>query len=459
MIQFAYAALTARILTPSDFAIYAIAVIVANLVAVFSVAGLGQAVARLDVLDASLLRSLSTVSFVVGLAAMLIVAAPASLWALLWNSPSSGPAIALAGVTALFAPAVGLLSGYMRRVGKFRILSIVQLGSSLAAFGVSFVMVLVWRSSLSLVASAVMLQIFCWIALAIICRRNILPGRVRWKETAPHLSFSWRVTAANLMSFALENVPKLLVSRFSGPVQLGYWNRADVIATVPFDRLNAAVAQVLYPEYRHDAGNPSRVGRRWPDMLALVAWLTVPLACFVAGAAPVLVPLLLGPAWVEAVPFVTALALASALRGISLQLASALEAIARFKWIWAAQGVLLAALVPVGILTSVTGNIWIAIGYCVVFPAARHAFQLIMCVRAGFFPLGLVLRAYLQPGLIGMFAFATARMAAETTGALPLVMRVITEGLLALAAVCAIWLLRRRLGIWALLSTYGFGKN
>ena len=452
--QFIYTAITARLMDPADFAIYAIAIIIANLVAIFSVAGLGQSVARLETLDKPLLRSLSTISFVVGIFAMVVIVIPAPLWAGLWRNSEATPAIALVGATAFFAPAVGLISGYMRRVGRFRTLAIVQLVSTVLSFGVSLLMVLIWRSPLALVAAAVLLQWFSLIGLSIATRARMLPGKLDWAKSAPHLAFSWRVTAANIMSFALENVPRLLVSRYSGPTPLGLWNRADVVATVPFDRVNTALSQALYPEYRHDLLTTDRISRRWPDMLAVAAWMSVPASALVAGAAPALVPFLLGEGWVASVPFVTVLALASAGRGVSMQLASALEAIGRFRWIWISQSVLLAALFPVVALMVITADVWIAISFALIFPILRHVIQLVFCFRERLFSPRAILEAYWQPIFAGVLLFCGARAVTIAVASCGVWAQIGCLAVFFGSVLLVAWLLRGRLSAWTLLTRY-----
>ena len=400
LLQMIYAGLTSRLLPKSVFGTYAVATLIASLIAILSVSGLGQSVARSEMLERSLLRALATLALITGTIAFALITPIANLWAAAWGNHAAVQSIALVGVSALAAPSVGLLSGLLRREGRFRTLAIDTTVGTALALAISAVLVWRLRTPWALILAPVLTQWLTYLLYMGSTAFRYTPGRVN-RAALSHLSFSWRVSVANLMAYGIENIPRFAVSRALGAAQLGSWNRADVLTTNPFDRLQTAVMQTLYPEFRHGRFSEDRRKLAWSEILTVIAWITVPASFLLAGILPVLIPVVLGGRWVSVTNLAVVLALAAGFRGMAVQLSSALEAVARFRWIWSVHGILLTVQLGTSLLVFETRSVWPAIIAQIVVPATRHGLHLMLCWRRSMIDGPSLLRGYSEA-----FAFA-----------------------------------------------------
>ncbi|MDQ0100644.1 O-antigen/teichoic acid export membrane protein [Paenarthrobacter nicotinovorans] len=460
VMQFAYAAVTSRMVGPDVFGIYSVAVLVANLIAILSAAGLGQSIARsAHALDGTI-RGLATISFGYGVAAVLLISPLAPAWATLWGNPQAINSIMLVGLSAVFAPSVGLLSGLLRRRRQFRQVAISTVIASSLALISSAGLVAIFRSPEALIAAPALTQVFTYFALQASLRWKALPGVVG-RDVIDHLSFGWRVSVANLLAYGIENVGRWAVSRAVGQSALGFWNRADVITTVPFDRLQGAMMQALYPELGKDRENTERVRRVWTDVLIVVGWISIPASAFLAGAIPSLVPIVFGPDWNDIIGIAVILSFAAGFRGVSVQLASALEAAGRFGWIWASHGVLLAVQICGAIGVSVTGSLWYAIFGMLAVPLIRHAMQVTLCASRGILDSMRLLRGYIVILLLSAVCWSLAYSAsvfALSLDANPWICVAVLGLALAIVALLT-FAFRKSIPIFALIRQYGLGRS
>lgn len=413
-VQFVYAAIASRFVTPTEFGIYAIALLISSFAQILSVSGLGQSVARSDDVDRRLLSSLATYGLFLGVAAAALVAGPSSLWAGLLSDRAASSSIALVGVAALFAPSVGLLSGLLRRLGRFRQLSLATIAATLLSQSISILVVVVNPSAVSLVLAPVLLQVVLYVCCQSFLPHRVLPGRLV-RETLGHLSFTTKTTGSNILSFVVDSAPKAAVSSGMGPAALGFWNRADVLSTIPFDKLQSSISQVVYPQYRHHLSGTSDARIFWTDALLVSAWVSVPVSAFLAGGAPILVPLLLGPGWESVVPIAVALLISAGLRGPSIQLAAALEAAGRFRWIWITHAVLVSLQVFVVMAIFLTDSLWPGVVSIAAVALLRHAIQLRQCLGEPLLASQRLLRGYsevlLASIVLGLFAASVSYLA------------------------------------------------
>jgi len=356
VLQFGYAAITSRIVGADGFGAYAVALSAGALVALIGTAGIPGAVGRMVSLDKTKLRALSVAAVWLGLASGLVLVLTAPLWAALWRTPEAAPAIRATAVGAACAPLLGLLTALTRRLGRFRWLAGATVGSSAVGMVVGVLVVLRSRNAESLVFASVASQLLLTVALYSAARMEF-EGRWRAKSALSELSYSAKLTGSRMVAYLSGNVGRWSVTTSLGAAAFGQWNRAEAVSTVPFHQLQSAMMQATYPEFRHDREGPERAFRIWADVVAMVAWVAVPLACVGAVIVPLLVPALFGPGWETAARMVPVLMIAGGIQCVVMILSSALEALGVFKWLWLAQCAALTVQIAGAIGVAVTHSI------------------------------------------------------------------------------------------------------
>lgn len=392
--QFCYAAITSRSVDANGFGAYAIALMVSGFVGLIANGGLGQTVARMTTLRAETLRSLLTFALLLGIIAAIFLFATAGLWAHIWGVPSASDPIRACAVAALLAPVLGLSSGLIRRLGRFRHLALATLVTNLCGFITGALAVRLFHNATSLLVSPLVAQVLLTFTLLWLSR-HYLGSLASLRASKGHLRFSWQVTIQNLGSWLTNNLSPWALSHLFGAFILGQWNRSEVLTTVPFNQVQTAMVQAVYPEFRHDIDGSSRARRVWPDLLGLAAWLAFPLAGVTAVVAPVATPVLFGEGWDLAAAYSPLLAVIAGLRMVRVLLGAAVEALGRYRWMWLGIGLeFVGACVGVSIAVW-THSVWSVFAGMGVGVLAAHLAHILVCTRAGYIDLRVVARHYI----------------------------------------------------------------
>lgn len=398
VVQFVYAAITSRIVGADGFGAYAVALAVSGFAILIATGGLGQSVGRMVVLEAARLKALVTYALLLGLGSSVFLFASTPLWVQIWSAEGATSAIHLAVINAFTAPLFGLATGLVRRLGKFRQLAVATLTTNVVGMCVGAACVFVWPTAAALMVSAIVAQtLLLLVALGLSDR--LLLGMRSVGAARSDITYSWQLTATSFASYLTHNLTKISVTRAIGVSALGQWNRAEVFTTVPFQQIQSAMIQAVYPEFRHVRHDRERANRIWTDLVVLVAWLVMPASAAVSVVAPVAIPLVFGPGWEDAAAISVALAFVGGLQVLSSLLGGAIESLGRFKWIWANTLLLLSLQIVAVVAILYLRWIWIAIGVLVLTGIVRHAVQIVFCLRAGYLDNKRLARGYLSATL------------------------------------------------------------
>lgn len=394
-IQFLYAAITSRAVDDVGFGIYSIALAISALLSLIAGGGLAQTAGRMLELAPRRVSAIAYYGLLLGLAAATLLLATADVWAAAWSTPeASGPTRVMA-ITVFFAPFYALSTGLLRRQNRYRILAGTTLAGNILGMGAGTCVVLLWPSPTSLLVSPVLSQAFIAITAAWM-NRSLFSRFARLSDAGPDIRYSGRLTATSIVGYLNGNVGKWAISTGLGAAPLGQWNRADVVTTVPFHSIQAALIQAVYPEFRHDIGSSTRARRVWTDMLNLVAWLAWPLAAVAAVIVPAVMPVLFGPGWGLASALATPLALVGGLQIVAATLSSGIEALGRFRWLTVTLGVQAAVYVGAASAAIATQSLVPIVAGLFTATLGQHVIQVAICSRRGYLAPWTLYRGYLS---------------------------------------------------------------
>lgn len=402
--QFGYAAVTSRLVGPSTFGAYAIALAVSGLVALLLSGGVTQSVARMKELEISRLRGLVTFALAIGICGSLFIWMTASIWAAVWGDNDATPVIQFLALNALIAPLTSVATTVLRRQGSFRRLALGTFISNVLGMGIGLAACLLYRSATALAVSAVAAQLLLLMASLFSCQR-VLWGLASVRRARAEIVFSSNLTGIKLAEYLVGNMLRFGVSRWLGSSYFGHWNRADTLATLPFQQVQNALLQAVSPEFRHDIDNPGRAHRVWSDLLTLVAWFALPASAAAAVLLPVIVPLMFGPGWEIAAMISAPLALSAGLQTVSTVLSSAVESLGRFKWMWVTSGALIMVQLAGLLVLFYYRDLVVAMLFLILTQLTRHIVQLYQCHRWGYVDVKRLLFSYFG---VGMFSLCTA---------------------------------------------------
>jgi len=301
----------ARVLMPTDFGVVAMAMGVVALLELFAQFGVGEALIQRRDVDRAHYDTAWTFNVLLGCAigtALLALAWPASIF---YQHPS------LVSVLVVLAAApviqglenIGLIA--FRRDLNFKADFLITTCKRLILFAITVSLALLLRSYWALVIGIVAGR-----ALGVVLSYFVQSYRPRFSLAARSelFGFSKWVLGTNMLAFALQRCSDVVVGRLLGARALGLYNVGAEIATLPTSELIAPINRAVFPGFAKIAGDRPALRREYFTFIGFIALIGIPAAVGLASVAPIVVALVLGPNWLEAIPIVSIIALAGAVQ-------------------------------------------------------------------------------------------------------------------------------------------------
>jgi O-antigen/teichoic acid export membrane protein len=316
----------ARLVTPAEFGYFTAGLVLVAVAEIYTDSGMQSAlIYRRDrVNEAAATAVIATV--LGGLMVALVMLALAPVIGSFFDSETvTGVAAAASGLVLLRATSIVPDALLQRRFSFLRRL-VVEPAAALA-FGITGVALTanglgVWGLVLAQYASVLVKVLLSW-------------GLVRWRPQLRLASFAmWRelisyarhTIAASTVLRVGEEIPVLLLGRFTGAAPLGQFRYGRRIASLPLAMLMAAASYVLFPAFARIATDRARFhasvlrALRWMAILALAGGLImIPLG-------EPLTTLAFGSVWEDAGKAAMALGVFTAARGLTSLIKEALKA-------------------------------------------------------------------------------------------------------------------------------------
>ena len=301
----------ARVLVPADFGVVAMAMGVVALLELFAAFGLDAALIQQREVDRAHYDTAWTFNVGLGLAVsagLLVLAWPAAIF---YKQPP------LAWVLVVLAAApliqglenIGLVA--FRRDLNFRADFLINTCKRLILFVITVSLAFVLRSYWALV-----LGIVAGRTLGVLLSYVVHPYRPRFSLAARYqlFGFSKWVLSTNTATFALQRCSDVIIGRVLGPRALGLFNVGAELASLPSSELVAPINRALFPGFSKIAGDRHALRREYFTFIGFVSMIGLPAAIGVASIAHLIVPLVLGPNWVDAIVIVKIVAIAGTLQ-------------------------------------------------------------------------------------------------------------------------------------------------
>ena len=168
------------------------------------------------------------------------------------------------------------------------------------------------------VSLALWLRSYWALAIGMVCGRltgvgisyALHPFRPRWSlvRAGDLLHFSLWLVGLNLTAFLKDRAPDFIVGKLAGPHALGMWSVANELSGMVGTELIAPMNRAALPTYSRFADDRAALAAAYLSVLGLVGVLLLPLVVGLAAVAPLVVAVLLGPQWQDTGPLISLLA-------------------------------------------------------------------------------------------------------------------------------------------------------
>lgn len=305
-------AILARLVSPTEFGVVAVASSVLPFVYLLSDLGLSTYLVQATDPDQRVLSTGYWLSLTAAaiLGGALFAAAP--LLASLLGAPAAASVMRVMLISVPLVVLASVPTALLRRRMRFRLLALQGAAGAVLAQVAAVLVALahggVWALVVQALTSVAITSGSAWLA-------------ARWRPSATFsrmdfvtmARFGYKVVAVELVAILRGWAETAIVAISLGTSALGYLSIAQRLVQVAQDLGGSAVAPVSLVVLAKVRDTPERLRQAYQRALRLVYGTVSPVLIFVAVAAPVVIPFLFGPQWSQSVPVARGLAVAGIL--------------------------------------------------------------------------------------------------------------------------------------------------
>jgi O-antigen/teichoic acid export membrane protein len=304
----------ARLLVPEDFGLVAAVGPIVAFVALFQNLGLQQAVVQRPEIGQTELNRSFWIMAAVGLACTVAVVAASPAVAWFYRDPRMQGITIAAALPLLIGSMSGLPLSLLNRNLRFGRLALVDVASALLGFvaaaagawyGLGYWSLLI-GSAVSAIGS--LLAAWWW--------SRWLPGRPDFRIDRDIMSFGANLTGFNIVNFFSRNLDNILIGKYAGAVELGYYDRAYKLLLFPIQNIITPLSRVMIPLLSRVQADKPRFRELYLQTVWALAFATVPGIAALVITSDQVVALLFGQKWLPVAPIFAWLGLAGLMQGV-----------------------------------------------------------------------------------------------------------------------------------------------
>lgn len=321
----------ARLLSPSDFGLVSMAMVVIGFVNLFKDLGTSAAVIQRKNISEELLSSIFWVNIGFGFLAMMLIFLFAPLAASFFQDPRVSPVLRVLSVTFAISGLSILQQAILQRDLAFATLAKLEFGAVLCGsiFGIGSALLgagvwsLVYQSLVMAGVTTALLWLSCpW-------RPRF---RFRWAALKSVSRYSLNLTGSSIFSYFARNFDNLLIGRFLGAQNLGYYNLAYRIMLFPLQNISDVVGRVMFPVYSKIQDDLAMFRSVYLKMAGTIAVITFPLMLSLCVLSRPFILAVLGEKWFPVIVLLMILAPVGLVQSIGTTVGMIYQAKGRTDW-------------------------------------------------------------------------------------------------------------------------------
>lgn len=299
--QLAVTVILARLLSPDDFGVIAMATVLTGFVILLSDLGTSAAVIQRAEHPAGFLSAVFWVNIAFGVLAMLAVIALSPVVAAFYHEERLVPVLIVLSLSFPLAGLVALQRALLEKSMSFDVLARIEMLSTaigaVTGVAVAFAGGGIWALVLQTVSTVAAMAIALW------ANSSWRPGfGASLAEIRSIAGFSGYLTGFNVVNYFARNADYVLIGWLLGSEQLGYYTMAYRILMFPLQNLSAVITRVTLPAFSRIQADDSRFRRGYLASIGVIAVVSFPVMAGVFSVARPLVEAAFGDRWLPMVP-------------------------------------------------------------------------------------------------------------------------------------------------------------
>lgn len=336
-LQFITLAILARLLSPADFGLMGMIMVVIGFAQAFADMGISNAIIHRQDATCDQLSSLYWVNIFAGVIVFCVVCASTPLVVSFYHEPRLSNLLYLAALIFLITPLGQQFQILLQKELQFNRLAKIEIATSAVNSTVAIGAALAGYGVYSLIFGQ----------LAATSAKVALLCGVGWRHWRPRLHFSKQDLKGYLrfgvyqmgertINYLNSNLDYLLIGSMLGANELGYYTLAYNLIIRPSAIINPVITKVAFPVFSLIQNETDKLRRGYLKVLQLLATVNFPIMFGFAAVAPIMVPVIFGEQWLPSILLIQILTIVGLLRSTGNPVGSLLLAKGRadlgFKW-------------------------------------------------------------------------------------------------------------------------------
>lgn len=308
-LQFGGSIILARLLSPHDMGVFAIALAMVALLALVQAFGLGSLIVREARLEPSLAATAFTINALLGLLLAAAISGLGLFGAAFLHEDGVRRVLLVLALQPLIAIIEFLPASRLEREGDFKTLALVKTVRSALATTITVLLAFKGFSYMSLAWGQLAGAAFNALALSILAARHV-SFRVSLKEWRAVSRFGGQMLAISGVNSLADRLAEILLGRIIDLAALGLYSRASSMFNLLWNNIHIVMARILLVDFADLARRGIPLRERYLRVVALMTAILWPGFAGLAILSGPFIQIVYGPPWIGAAAPLTMLSIA-----------------------------------------------------------------------------------------------------------------------------------------------------
>lgn len=301
-------AILARVLSPSQFGVYGIALLVLGFLEVLTETGINVFLIQEKDDTESYLNSAWVVSIFRGVLMALVILGSSMLVTSFFKTPGALYLLWLVALVAFIRGFINPMEVTFQKKLQFHWEFLFRSSLYLLDAVVAVVLGLITKSESSMIISMAVAA-FVEVVLSFVIFKAKPKFEFEKEKVFKVINRGKWITGAGTFSYLFQNIDNIVVGKVLGANPLGLYQQAYRISTLPVSQVGEVFNKVTFPVYVQIGGDQLRLKKAFIKTFLTVVGLAIPFATILYFFSHPLILIFLGPKWLEAEPALKVLAI------------------------------------------------------------------------------------------------------------------------------------------------------
>ncbi|MBX9188539.1 lipopolysaccharide biosynthesis protein [Bacteroides sp. K03] len=301
IISLVVAGVLARLLSPDDFGIVAIATVIIAFFGIFTDMGISPAIIQDKTLTEHELSDIFSFTLWMGIGLSVLFFAASWSIAAYYDSPILRILCQLLCLNLFFASANIVPNALFYKNKEFKFIALRSFGIQVASGVAAVIAALSGAGLYALIISPILSSILIFgISIKRYPQRASLT--LGLKAIRKIFSYSVYQFLFNVINYFSRNLDKLLIGKYMSMSQLGYYEKSYRLMMLPLQNITQVITPVMHPVFSDYQNDLQRLSSAYERIMRLLAFIGIPLSVLLFFTAREVTLIIFGDQWLPSIP-------------------------------------------------------------------------------------------------------------------------------------------------------------